>query len=352
MQTGQESTLRPQPRTRRSAWLTGLLAVAVLITSVVTPAASQAGSPVLGDGLWRVVFFLDQKASLSGVNFQYSGHGSSIVQMADGSASGEWNLSLTTVVLDSNSTANGVALGTISGTGSELVLDFSTITVTEASVGLTITLDADDLPPTGGGRLNMSGRGCSAITGDWTIPFNDTQLEGEFIAQRLGADGGETDADLRDDGLALIEQARLGIVDVSALGAFVERAEQGSEATARDDGCSLEASRIFGTAATLLLNTVLTETGYAADDLADAEFMDVYRLVLRSGLFETDPEVRLTWGHGLLSRLAKAVGSDDPADWRFWLPIAEQLGEDGVAQSLRQRICDERGDLFCEGVDG
>lgn len=337
---------------RRRNGLTTLLAAAVLITSIVTPAGSQAGSPVLGDGLWRVVFFLDQKASLGGVDFQYSGHGSSIVQMGDGSASGEWNLSLTTVVLDSNSTANGVALGTVSGTGSELVLDFSTITVTDASIGLTVTMGADELPPTGGGRLNMSGRGCSAITGDWIIPFNDTQLEGEFIAQRLGADGGETDADLRDDGLALIEQARLGTIDVSALGAFVERAEQGSEATARDDGCSLEASRIFGTAATLLLNTVLTEAGYAAADLTDAEFMNVYRIVLRSGLFETDPEVRLTWEHGLLTRLARAIGSEDPAVWRFWLPVAEQLGEEEAVLGLKRNICDELGLAFCQGVDG
>lgn len=338
--------------TGRRNWLMTLLAAALIIVSVITPAGSQAGSPVLGDGLWRVVFFLDQTANLGGVNFQYSGHGSAIVEMRDGSASGEWNLSLTTVVQDSNSTANGVAIGTISGTGSELVLDFTTITVTDSSIGLTVTMGADELPATGGGQLAMSGRGCSAITGGWTIPFNDTQLEGEFIAQRLGADGGETDADLRDDGLALIEQARSGIVDVFALSAFVQRAEQGSEATARDDGCSLETSRIFGTAATLLLRTVLTEAGYAAADLSDEAFMTLYRLVLRSGLFETDPEVRLTWQNDLFGRLANAVGSEDPAVWRFWLPVAEQLGEERAALSLNQNICDERGDLFCQGVDG
>ena len=337
------------PRWRRSS-LVLILAAATMLASVATPAGSQGG-PTLGDGQWRVVFFLEQRANLGGVDFDYSGHGSAFVALADGSASGEWNLSLATQVVGTNGLANGEAIGTVSGDSTELVLDFTSITATDASIGMSVTFTADELPPTGGGRLVPGSIGCSAVIGDWTIPFNDTQLEGEFIAQRLGVDGGETDADLRDTGLDLIEQARAGTIDVTALRSFIQQAESGSEETARADGCSDEMSRTFGTAATLLLNAVLVETGYAATDLDDAAFMEFYRVVLRSGLFEMYPDTRLTWEFGLLQRLADAISSEEPRVWRFWLPIAEQLGEVEAAETLTRLICDERGDLHCEGLD-
>lgn len=328
-----------------------LITVAMLIASIAAPAGGQAGNPVLGDGLWRVVFFIDQAAVLGGVDVEYRGHGSSVIEINDGSASGEWNLSLTSVVTATTSTSNGVAIGTVSGDAVEQTLDFSSMTVTDATFGITVTFTADELPVSGGGTLRPLGRGCDAITGVWFIPFNDQTLEGQFIAQRLGAGGGETDADLRDTGLALVEDARSGTIDVSALRAFVAQAERGSEATARDSGCGTESARIFGTAATMLLNTVLVETGYATDDLSDAEFVEFYRVVLRSGLFETFPDTYLTWEFGLLNRLAAAIRSEDPADWRFWLPIARQLGEEEAASELARNICDDRGDLYCEGAD-
>ena len=328
-----------------------VLAAAVMIASMAAPAGGQAGGPVLGDGLWRVVFFLEQRATLGGVEFDYSGHGSSIIDMTGGSASGEWNLSLSTVVVGESATSNGVAIGTVSGDGVEQVLDFTSITVTEATFGIAVTITADELPVSGGGSFTATGRGCSALTGEWVIPFNDQQLEGQFIAQRIGAEGGETDADMRDEGLELIEQARNGTINVGALRAFIQQAERGSEATGRDDGCNDETARVFGTAATLLLNSVLVQTGYAATDLDDAQFMEFYRVALRSGLFEMYPETRLTWEFGLLNRLAAAVGSEDPAVWRFWLPVARQLGEEEAAAALAQNICDERGDFYCEGVD-
>lgn len=329
-----------------------LLAIAIVIASTAVPASSQAGSPVLGDGTWRIVFFLEQRASLAGVEFDYSGHGSAIVDVGDGSASGEWNLSLSTVVVGEAATSNGVANGTISGTGAEQVLDFSGITVTDAQFGITITLGPDDLPTSGGGTFTPTGRGCSAITGKWVIPFNDQQLEGTFIAQRLGAGGGETDADLRDDGIELIEQAQAGSVDISALQRFIQRAEQGSEATARDEGCDLQTSRIFGNAATVMLNTVLVEVGYSADALDDSTFIEFYRVVLRSGLFETEPDTRLTWEFGLLNRLGQAISSDDPAVWRFWLPIARQLGETEAAAEMARNICRDGGHFGCENITG
>lgn len=318
---------------------------------MAVPAGGQAGNPVLGDGLWRVVFFIDQAAVLGGVDVEYRGHGSSVIDINSGAASGEWNLSLTSVVTGTTSSSNGVAIGTVSGDAVEQTLDFSSMTVTDATLGITVTFTADELPVSGGGTLRPLGRGCSAITGVWFIPFNDQTLEGNFIAQRMGAGGGETDADLRDTGLGLIEDARNGTIDVSALRAFVAQAESGSEATSRDSGCGVETARIFGTAATMLLNNVLVETGFAADDLEDAEFMEFYRVALRSGLFEMFPDTYLVWEFGLLNRLAAAIGSDDPADWRFWLPIARQLGEDEAASGLAQRICDDRGDLFCEGAN-
>ena len=328
-----------------------LLAVAILMASMTVPAGSQAGTPVLGDGTWRVVFFLQQQASLGGVEFDYSGHGSSIIDVTSGTASGEWNLSLTTVVVGENATSNGVANGTISGTAGEQVLDFSSITVTDATFGITITLGADELPANGGGTFTPTGRGCSALTGDWVIPFNDQQLEGTFIAQRMGAGGGETDADLRDEGLAIIEQARAGAVDVTTLQAFINRAEQGSEATARDEGCDLATARIFGNAATVLLNTVLIEVGYAVDAIPDADFIQFYQVVIRSGLFETEPDTRLTWEFEVLNRLGAAIGSDDPAVWRFWLPIARQIGETEAAIELAQNICRDSGHFGCENID-
>lgn len=344
---GPTTTRRPNGRTGLGV----LLAAAVMIASMAAPAASQAGSPVLGDGLWRVVFFLDQRASLAGTEFDYTGHGSSIIQITDGSASGEWNLSLSTVVIGTNSTSTGVAIGTVAGNALEQELEFDRITVTDATFGITITLTAEELPVSGGGTFTPTGRGCSALTGEWIIPFNDQQLEGQFIAQRLGAGGGETDADLRDTGIELIEQARTGTIDVGALRAFIQRAEAGSEATARDDGCDAETAGVFGTAATLLVNSVLVETGFATTDLDDAEFMEFYRAALRSGLFEMYPETRLTWGSGLRNRLSAAIGSDDPAVWRFWLPIARQLGDEVASRELAINICRERGDFFCEGVD-
>lgn len=329
-----------------------LLSAALMIASLTAPAGGQAGNPVLGDGLWRVVFFLEQQAVLGGVDIEYRGHGSSVIEINDGSASGEWNLSLTSFVVATTSTSNGVAIGTVSGDAVEQVLDFTSISVTDAALGINLTFTADELPPTGGGTLRPLGRGCSAITGVWFIPFNDQLLEGQFIAQRLGADGGATDADLRDTGLELIEAARNGTIDVGSLRNFVAAAERGSEATARDDGCGAETARIFGSAATMLLNSVLVETGFAADDLEDAEFMEFYRVAVRSGLFETSPDTYLTWEFGLLNRLAAAVGSEDPDQWSFWLPIARQLGEEEAATALALNICDARGDLFCEGVDG
>lgn len=337
---------------RRRAGIGIVLAAAVMIASLTAPAGGQAGTPALGDGLWRVVFFLDQRATLGGVEFDYTGHGSSIIEINDAVATGEWNLSLSTVVVGENATSTGVALGTVSGSPILQELNFDTITVTDATFGIEITLTADELPDSGAGTLLPTGRGCSALTGDWIIPFNDQTLEGQFIAQRLGADGGETDADLRDSGLDLIEQARTGTIDVNALRAFIARAEAGSEATARDDGCSVEVAGIFGTAATLLINSVLVETGFATTDLDDAEFMEFYRVALRSGLFEMYPETLLTWDFGLRNRLSAAIGSEDPAVWRFWLPIARQVGDEVASRELAINICRERGDFFCEGVDG
>lgn len=339
-----------QRRTPGRAGFGILITVAVLIASIAAPASGQAGTPVLGDGLWRVVFFLDQQAELGGVEVGYRGHGSAIIQMSDGAAAGEWNLSLSSVVLGTNATSNGVSIGTVSGDGMNQVLDFESMTVTDATYGITITMTADELPVSGGGTLTPMGRGCSAITGDWTIPFNDQTLSGEFIAQRLGAGGDETDANLRDSGLTIIEDARNGVINPLALREFIRMSEAGSEATERDDSCGLESARIFGNASTMLLNTVLVETGYAADDLDDESFMDFYRVVLRSGLNETFPDSYLTWDFGLRNRLAAAVASEDPADWTFWLPIARQIGEDEAADTLSRNICRERGDYYCEEI--
>lgn len=331
---------------RRTAGI--LLAVALLFASAAAPAGSQAGNPVLGDGQWRVVFFIEQAAVLGGINIEYRGHGSSLIAMNGGNATGEWNLSLTTVVTATTATSNGVAIGTVSGNGVEQTLDFTSMTVTDATFGVTVTFTADELPVSGGGTLRPLGRGCSAITGVWFIPFNDQTLEGTFIAQRLGAGGGETDADLRDNGLALIEDARNGTINVGALRDFVAQAERGSEATARDSGCGSDTARIFGNAATMLLNSVLVEAGYATEDLSDADFMEFYRVALRSGLYEMYPDTYLTWEFALLNRLADAIRSDDIAVWRFWLPIARQLGEDEAAIELATRICMEEGHFGCD----
>lgn len=326
----------------RRGLIAALLLVALLIAATVPPAGSQ-GRLGLGEGLWRVVFFYQAQNELGGVDIDYSAHGSAVLDVAEGSTTGEWNLSVRSQILGTNATSNAVAIGAARGDSISQDLELTEVTVTDASVGLTVTFRADELPDAGAGSFVATGSGCSAVTGTWLIPFSDQLLRGEFIAQRLGTGGAATDADFRDEGLRLIEDARSGTIDAGALRAFIERAELGSEATARDSGCEGDSARLFGTAATLMLDTVLVETGYAARDLDDAAFVDFYRVVLRSGLFEVYPDTRLTWEFDLLQRLADAITSDDPADWSYWLPVARQLGEDEAAIELAQNICEEQG---------
>ncbi len=345
--------MRIKPRRRTGGRLIALLACFAALAALVVPAAPvDAQGQGFGQGNWRVVFYYQAETVLAGEDVYYTGHGSMFLNVAGTEASGEWNLSLDTVVLSVGAPAHADAVGTIEGPSTRPVLPLDQVTVTEPTIGMTLTFTAEELPPSGIGELLVTGSGCNALTGKWLIPFQDTVLEGEFIAEPLGASEPSPQADLRDEGLALIENARNGVIDSSALAAFVARAEaEAGVATTRRGDCTGETARMYGTSALLLLDAVLKASGYALDGADDDTFVQLYRVALRSGLFDFNPSARITWEFELLQRLADAINDDEPRVWRYWLPVAREFGEVEAEAVLEKNICLEthRADPFyCE----
>jgi hypothetical protein len=322
------------------------------LTAAPTGAQSDAstGAYPLGTGLWRVTFFIRDNTELGGVVFNYSGHGSSIIEVPEnGPVTGEWNLSLRSSPVGEVATANGAATGFVTGDPLTQSLEFDQVTVTDAQFGIEITLSADELPDAGAGSLAVTGSGCNAVTGAWLIPFNGVFLRGSFIAQPLGTGVPLDQADLREEGQRLIEAARDGSINVGELRAFLAAAElQMDGNTGRRNDCTGEQAELFATAGTLLLDSVLIEAGYAVDELSDADFMEFWGLVLRSGLLLISDEARLTWEFELFERIGDAEVFGTIDDWRFWQPIAAQYGQDASAAAMARRICEEEGGGGCE----
>lgn len=321
---------------------------AALAALVVPQQPADAQDMRFGQGNWRVLFFYQDETELAGELVSYSGHGSMFLNVVGSEASGEWNLSLDSTILDVGAPTHADAVGTIEGPRSRPVLPLEHVTVTEPSIGMTISFTADELPTSGIGELVVAGGGCNALTGDWLIPFQDNILEGNFIAEPLGSAEPSAQADLRDDGLTLIEDAKSGVIDPGALAAFVAAAEeQANRGTARRDDCEGATARMYGTAATLLLDAVLKASAYALEDADRETFVDLYLVAVRSGFLEVYPGVRDVWELQLLSRLSRVMADGTLDDWKFWLPVAAMLGEDRAAATLQQLICDEEPSIAC-----
>ncbi len=325
-----------------------MVCFAALAAFVVPREAAEAQDMRFGEGDWRVVFYYQAETELGGQAVLYSGHGSMLMNVLGSEASGAWNLSLDTLVLSVGAPAHADAFGTIEGPRSKPLLPLDQVTVTEPSIGMTLTFTADELPTSGIGELQVTGSGCNALTGKWIIPFQDNVLEGEFIAEPLGAGEPSPQADLRDDGLTLIENARNGVIDPEALRAFIARAEaDAGVATFRRGDCTGDTARMYGTSALLLLDAVLKASGYALEGTDDELFVDLYVLAVRSGFLEVYPEVRNVWELQLLSRLSRIMADGTVDDWKFWLPVATMLGEERAATILQELICEEERSVAC-----
>ena len=130
--------------------LTTLAVTALLLVSAVVAAGAPSGAQdgdgrayALGDGQWRAVFFIRTDVELAGVDFNYNGHGSAIIDMSGGEAEGEWNLSLRTNVLGEPASANAVATGTLTGDGLVQDLPLDQVTATDAQFGIEITMTGE-----------------------------------------------------------------------------------------------------------------------------------------------------------------------------------------------------------------
>lgn len=330
--------------------LTTLAVTALLLVSAIVAASAPSGAQdgdgrayALGDGQWRAVFFIRTDVELGGVDFNYNGHGSAIIDMSGGEAQGEWNMSLRTVVVGESASANAVATGTVTGDGLVQDLALDQVTATDAQFGIEITMTADDFAlqgiDSGAGSLVMLGRSCNAATAAWQIPFNGTTLGGDAIIEPLRPGSVDSQADLREEGLELIEQARVGNVDPSALGSYVARAESQMNGTLRRDDCLPEDAAVFAHAGAVLLATVLTETGYALGDASDEEFLDLFTIAVRSGVFLVSGDAQLRWEFEFLNRASGVLGSEDLEDLRFWQAASQQFGYDDSADALAREIC-------------
>lgn len=331
------------PRTRVGRNVFALFVCFAALAALVVPQEpADAQDLGFGEGAWRVVFFYQAETELGGEIVLYSGHGSMFLDVRGSEASGEWNLSLDTLVLSVGAAAHANANGAIEGPRTRPLLPLDQVTVTEPSIGMTMTFTAAELPTSGIGELQVTGSGCNALTGKWLIPFQDNELKGEFIAEPLGEGEPSPQADLRDDGLTLIENARNGEIDPAALAAFIARAEaDAGVATFRRGDCTGTTARMYGTSSLLLLDAVLKASGYSLEDADDDSFVSLYRLAVRSGFLEVYPEVRNIWELQLLSRLSRVIADGTLDDWKYWLPVAAMLGEDRAAQILQGLICEE-----------
>lgn len=328
----------------------GALAVVLLGLPAASPAPAQEGE--LADGNWRGSLSYTGNAELGGVGVHYDAHGSFVMNVASGRASGEWNLQVTSAIQGTTGVATATAIGTIDGSSISQELVFDRMTVVDPAFGITIEMSADELPVSGGGSLLVLNDSCNTISGSWTIPFNDSSLFGEFIAEPLVPGSASTQADLQEEGLRLIQQAADGVISPGELSSFIARAEaQAAGTTFRREGCDAETAYRFSNAATTLLDAVLVQSGFALDDADDSTFVALYRVGLRSGLFDFNPSARITWEFQLLQRLADAINSEEPSEWRFWLPVAREFGEPEAEAALEKNLCLDlhRADPFvCE----
>ncbi|MEZ5340240.1 MAG: hypothetical protein R2706_01985, partial [Acidimicrobiales bacterium] len=76
-----------------------LLSLAGFATLLVPMSAAQAQDQRFEQGDWRVLFFYQAETELDDEQVWYSGHGSMFLNVLGSEASGEWNLSLDSLVL-------------------------------------------------------------------------------------------------------------------------------------------------------------------------------------------------------------------------------------------------------------
>ncbi len=267
-----------------------------------------------------------------------------------GTVSGRWLIDLHSVASTEEvaSEAYAIGVGVLRGSTFGVDLELDTLTVSEPSIGMSLTFTAEELPTPGAGRLEVTGGDCNTVWGDWVIEFPSHPLEGQFSAFRVGVEADDesvaasrraSQEQLSARGRSLLTDIRAGNIDVESIRELLQAVE-GALAYGGRGSCGGDDSGSFRAATTELIDSMLFELAGGADELDVESLIELIVAGFRSGSFFADPEARDFW-LGVYDEAVDAAlaGGDRPTLARF-SAASRLLGFDEQAAVIDALLAD------------
>ena len=336
------------PTPRAAVTLTLLLGVAV---TALTPAATGTAQPTaeFAEGKWEGFYGMNDGSVWAdgvdaGVLATYQALGNFELTSAAGTATGRWLVDVYTVVEADgvSAEADGEGIGVLDGNTRSLDMVFDRLTVTEPTVGMTLSFTAGELPGATGGNMDVTESDCNSVRGTWSVEFPATSLGGQFTAFRLGSAADDAsvaaarqasqDA-LTMRGRSVLRQVRDGIIDLESIRQLLQDVEGGltypgsTTCGGGDDGS-------FRSATTELVDSMLFEL--ADDDFGPDPDVLIELVVagFRSGVFSTDPEARAFWLRVYDDAVEAALSDADVGSLAKFSAASRILGFDDQADTI------------------
>lgn len=332
----------------RRRWITAVVFCALLAsTQVVAPPVSGAQGADFSEGSWEGYLGMDSNyvfdTDEGPVPVDYQALGDFDGRTFAGTFSGTWLVDVYSrstidgVVVE----ANAIGVGDFNGPTVDVELEVDSVTVTEPTIGMSLTFSADELPGASGGRLQVEGGDCNTVFGTWAVDFSDQSLQGEFTAIRRGRDAdddGIADArranqrDLSTRGRGILTDIRSGTVDTAAIRSLLQDAE-GALGSGPEERCGGGDDGSFRSATTQLIDSMLFEL--AGSDALDADTLIELMLAgARSGAFSRDAETSDFWYRRYGEGVDAAVASGDRVTLVRFSAASRILGREAEAQAI------------------
>jgi hypothetical protein len=322
-----------------------------IVTTALAPASTGTAQPTaeFAEGKWEGFYGMnDGSVWADGVDAEvlatHQALGNFELTAAAGTATGRWLVDVYTVVEADGvrAEADGEGIGVLDGNTRSLEMVFDRLTVTEPTIGMTLSFTAGELPAATGGNMDVTGADCNSVRGNWSVEFPSASLGGQFTAIRVGAAADEDSVaadrqasmeELTSRGRSILRQVREGIVDLEMIRDLLQDVEGGlsypgsTTCGGADDGS-------FRSATTELIDSMLFEL---ADDDIGLDPDVLIELVIagfRSGVFSSDTDARDFWLRVYDDAVEAALAGADVATLAKFSAASRLLGFDVQADTI------------------
>ena len=337
----------------RRTWLTVAAVGTALSVAAALPGPASAQTSGFSEGPWEGYLGLEADYTFATddgpVPVAYQAMGFFAGDTTAGTFTGVWELDVfaATTVGDETVSSNAIGVGEFNGPTTGVDLELLSVTVTEPTIGLTVTFGADELPGASGGRLEVVGGDCNRVHGTYELDFPDQTFQGQFSAFRssdvtdesVAEERRRNQAELTARGRELLTDISAGVVDVDAIRAVVEAMEGALQPPSADE-CGGGSSGSFRAAAAELIDSVLFQLAGSADALDARTLIELVFAGYRSGSFLDDPEAESFWLGEYERAVEAALAGDEFGALGQFSAASRALGRTEEADRIDARMAE------------